>query len=62
MYFVKPAKWKKHFNLLNSEKDDSRTKVIETYPYISSELSKKKDANKADAILIAKYYFETLGK
>jgi crossover junction endodeoxyribonuclease RuvC len=36
--------------------------VIEAYPYISSELSKKKDANKADAILIAKYYFETLGK
>ena len=59
---VRPVKWKKHFNLLNSEKDASRTKVIETYPYISSELSKKKDANKADAILIAKYYFETLGK
>ena len=59
---VRPVKWKKHFNLLNSEKDASRTKVIETYPYIASELSKKKDANKADAILIAKYYFETLGK
>ena len=59
---VRPVKWKKHFNLLNSEKDASRTKVIETYPYISSELSKKKDANKADAILIAKYYFETSGK
>ncbi|MDC3145888.1 hypothetical protein OA504_03080 [Candidatus Pelagibacter sp.] len=59
---VRPVKWKKHFNLLNCEKDASRTKVIETYPYISSELSKKKDVNKADAILIAKYYFETLGK
>ncbi len=62
VHFIRPVKWKKHFNLLNSEKDASRTKVIETYPYISSELSKKKDANKADAILIAKYYFETLGK
>ena len=62
MYFVRPAKWKKYFNLINSEKDASRTKVIDTYPYISSELSKKKDSNKADAILIAKYYFETLGK
>ena len=59
---VRPVKWKKHFNLLNSEKDASRTKVIEAYPYISSELSKKKDANKADAILIAKYYLETLVK
>ena len=62
LILVRPVKWKKHFNLLSSEKDASRTKVIETYPYISSELSRKKDANKADAILIAKYYFETSGK
>jgi crossover junction endodeoxyribonuclease RuvC len=46
--------------LLNSEKDASRTKVIEMFPYISSEVSKKKDTNKADAILIAKYFFETV--
>ena len=58
MYFVRPAKWKKYFNLINSEKDASRTKVIETYPYISSELSKKKDANKADAILISSFYYQ----
>jgi crossover junction endodeoxyribonuclease RuvC len=57
---VRPVKWKKHFNLLNSEKDASRTKVIEMFPYISSEVSKKKDTNKADAILIAKYFFETV--
>ena len=60
LHLVRPVKWKKHFNLLNSEKDASRTKVIEMYPYISSEVSKKKDANKADAILIAKYFFETV--
>ena len=60
LHLVRPVKWKKHFNLLNSEKDASRTKVIEMFPYISSEVSKKKDANKADAILIAKYFFETI--
>ena len=60
LHLVRPVKWKKHFNLLNSEKDASRTKVIEMYPYISSQVSKKKDANKADAILIAKYFFETI--
>ena len=60
MYFVRPAKWKKYFNLINSEKDSSRTKAIEIFPYISSKLSKKKDANKADAILIASFFFETL--
>ena len=60
MHFVRPAKWKKYFNLINSEKDASRTKAIEIFPYISSKLSKKKDANKADAILIASFFFETL--
>ena len=59
MYFVRPAKWKKYFNLINSKKDASRTKAIEIFPYFSSNLSKKKDSNKADAILIASYYYET---
>ena len=59
MHFVRPTKWKKYFNLINSEKDASRTKAIEIFPYISSELSKKKDANKADAILLASFFFET---
>ena len=59
MYFIRPAKWKKYFNLINSEKDASRTKAIEIFPYYSSYLSKKKDSNKADAILIANYYYET---
>ena len=59
MYFVRPAKWKKYFNLINSEKDASRTRAIEIFPYFSSQLSKKKDSNKADAILISSYYYET---
>ena len=58
-YFVRPAKWKKYFNLINSEKDASRTKAIEIFPYISAQLSKKKDSNKADAILLASFFFET---
>ncbi len=59
MYFVRPAKWKKYFNLLNSEKDASRTRAIEIFPRFSSQLSRKKDSNKADAILIASFYYET---
>ena len=59
MYFVRPAKWKKYFNLINSKKDASRTKAIEIFPYISMQLSKKKDSNKADAILIASFFYET---
>ena len=59
IFFVRPSKWKKHFELINSSKDSSRTKAIEMYPLLSSELSKKKDVNKSDAILIARFYSDT---
>ena len=59
IYFVRPSKWKKHFDLLNSSKDASRTKAIEMYPTFADQLSKKKDVNKSDAILIARYFSET---
>ena len=62
MFFVRPAKWKKYFNLINSQKDASRTKAIEIFPYFSQQLSKKKDSNKADAILISSFYYETYKK
>ena len=62
IYYVRPTKWKKYFNLINSEKDASRTRAIEIFPYFSAQLSKKKDINKADAILIASFFFETYRK
>ena len=62
MFFIRPAKWKKYFNLINSQKDASRTRAIEIFPYFSTQLSKKKDSNKADAILIASFYYETYQK
>ncbi len=62
VYFVRPAKWKKYFNLINSEKDASRTRAIEIFPYFSAKLSRKKDSNKAEAILIANFFYETYKK
>jgi len=59
IFFVRPSKWKKHFELINSSKDSSRTKAIEMYPALSNDLAKKKDVNKSDAILIARFYSET---
>ena len=59
VYFVRPAKWKKYFSLIKSEKDASRTRAIEIFPYFSSQLARKKDSNKADAILLASFYYET---
>ncbi len=62
IYFVRPAKWKKHFDLINSQKDSSRVKAIEMYPKFSSMLARKKDSNKADALLIANYHLNMLEK
>ena len=59
MYFVRPAKWKKYYSLIKTNKDASRTKTIQIYPMISDKISKKKDSNKADAILIARYFFDS---
>ena len=59
IFFVRPAKWKKYYELINSSKDSSRTRAIEMYPSFSHQLAKKKDVNKSDAILIARYYFDT---
>ncbi len=62
IYFVRPAKWKKNFELIKSSKDASRTKAIEMFPSISHLLSKKKDTNKADAILISSFFENTIKK
>ena len=42
IYFVRPVKWKKHFNLIGSSKDASRTKAIELFPSFSNDMAKKK--------------------
>ena len=59
IYFVRPVKWKKYFDLIKTDKEASRSKAIQIFPYISSKLSKKKDNNKADAILIASFFNNT---
>ena len=62
IYYVRPVKWKKYYDLINSQKDSSRVKAIEMFPSFSSMLSRKKDSNKADAILIANYHQNTHDK
>ena len=56
--FWKSKSAESFYNNLPANKDASRTKAIEIYPYFSSKLSKKKDANKADAILISSFYYQ----
>ena len=59
IHFVRPTKWKKYFNLINTLKDASRSRAIEIFPKVSDKLKRKKDSIKADAILIASYYYNT---
>ena len=59
IYFVRPTKWKKYFNLIKTSKDASRSRAIEIFPKFSEKLKRKKDSNKADAILIARYFNDT---
>jgi len=60
--YVTPQAWKKHFGLINTQKDAARTKAIQLFPSASSDLARKKDGGRADALLIARYGRDSLGK
>ncbi|WZY82580.1 hypothetical protein YC2023_028964 [Brassica napus] len=49
--------WKRHFQLAggNCTKDDSRRVASELFPLLSSQLQRKKDHGRAEALLIAAY-------
>ena len=55
--YVTPQSWKKFFRL-SANKDDARLKAIHTWPRLTQELSRKKDADRAEALLIAQYGFD----
>lgn len=51
---VTPAVWKKHFRL-GPDKEQARALAIRTYPLVEG-LERKKDAGRAEALLLAHYY------
>ena len=52
---VVPQSWKRHFNLRGSDKEAARKLAVRLVPCYDPLLSKKKDHNKSDALLIAIY-------
>ena len=57
---VHPATWKaKVMAGMSKEKDASRVRAMELYPHISSQLARKKDHARGDALLIARYLWLT---
>lgn len=56
LYLVTPGKWKKHFGL-GPDKEKARALAIRMYPGTSG-LSRKKDAGRAEALLMARWFME----
>jgi crossover junction endodeoxyribonuclease RuvC len=59
LHYVTPRKWKSRFNLA-AEKDEARAKALQLFPACADHFARKKDHNRADAALIAKYGLEVL--
>ena len=53
--FTRPQVWKKHFKL-SKDKENARALAQRFYPKAS--LARKKDAGVAEALLIARHYYE----
>jgi crossover junction endodeoxyribonuclease RuvC len=52
-FYVEPTRWKRALDLTGKEKDAARTMAISLYPDAATNLSRKKDIGRADALLIA---------
>ena len=50
---VRPTAWKKYFGLIGKDKDESRRKAIQLFPWV--DLKRKKDHGRAEALLLAAY-------
>lgn len=50
---VQPQTWKRHFGLIGKQKYESRLTALALYPCAQHALQRKKDHNRAEALLIA---------
>ncbi len=61
--YITPVVWKRHFKLPGGPKNKelSRAKAIQIFPGVAG-LARKKDAGRAEALLIARWFVETRAK
>ena len=57
--FVTPNAWKRYYGL-DGDKERARAKAIELFPGLATSLSRKKDHNRAEAILVADWLLRKL--
>jgi len=58
---VTPQSWKKQFGLKGGDKEPSRKRALQLFPDQATMLARKKDQNRAEAMLLAKYGADKLG-
>jgi Holliday junction resolvasome RuvABC endonuclease subunit len=58
---VAPVTWKKMFMLQGPDKEQARVLAIQRFPLMAGQLARKKDHQRAEALLIAYYGWRTLG-
>jgi hypothetical protein len=57
---ITPQTWKKHFGLKGSDKEKSRQLALRLFPHAASDLQRKMDHQRAEAILIAAFGYERM--
>jgi hypothetical protein len=55
MVIVEPGKWKKHFHLVGGDKEGARQLAIRLFPREHRFFARRKDHNRAEAVLIGLY-------
>jgi crossover junction endodeoxyribonuclease RuvC len=59
-HFVRPQEWKKSLGLIRAGKDASREMALKLYPAQAKHLSRRKDHNRAEAVLLARWAWQNL--
>ena len=53
---IEPVAWKKEFGLIGKDKEAGRQVALKLFPGLADQLKRKKDHNRADALLIYEYW------
>jgi len=53
--WVRPTQWKKHYGLPGKDKEPARAMAIDLFPEAAGDMKFKKDADKAEGLLLARY-------
>lgn len=53
--WVQPQTWKRHYGLLGKDKDAGRLCALSLFPRLQDDLRRKKDHNRGDSLLLARY-------